>query len=61
VATKKPKKDEMVLQMTGNVYLVDRKPGRKDVKHKIDGKLVLAVVLTAIMKGLDLVEERSRG
>jgi len=51
----------MVLQMTGNVYLVDRKPGRKDVKHKIDGKLVLAVVLTAIMKGLDLVEERSRG
>ena len=61
MATKKAKKDEMVLQMTGNVYLVDRKPGRKDIRQKIDGKLVLAVVLAAIMKGLDLVEERSRG
>lgn len=60
MATKK-KKDEMLLQMTGSVYLVERRPGKKDVKMKIDGNLVLQVILTALMKGVDLMEERSSG
>ena len=58
MATKKAakKSPEMMLELDGKVFLVDRQPGKRPVKTEIAGEVVLRLVLAALNEGLRLRE-----
>jgi len=51
--TKNTKKEEMFLELTGDINIVTRKNGKITNREKIDGKLVLEMILVILEQELD--------
>lgn len=56
--TKKTKKSEMLLELDGRVCLIERTPGKPDIREEIDGKLVLECLVKVISMSLDAFEKK---
>jgi len=56
MTAKKKKRTDSTLELNGTIYFVERDSKGKETRHKIDGKLVLQLVLVALEKGLKIVE-----
>ncbi len=50
-------KDTLSLELDGKINLVTRK-GKKTTREELDGRVCLEALLSVIMQGLDLLEQK---
>lgn len=51
-------KNEMLLELDGQVFIVDKKNGKVVSREPLDGKLVLQCVIQCLKDGIKLMEDK---
>lgn len=59
-ASGKNKADECLLELSGNVYVVEKKNGKEVSRGEIDGTVVLQCLMSHLKEGLGLLEKKSK-
>lgn len=53
-----PPKHEMLLELDGKVFIVDKKHGKEVSREEIDGKVVLQCLLSTLKESIDAYSEK---
>lgn len=50
------KKEELILELDGKVFIIEKKNGKVKDKRELDGTLVLLAVKDCIERGISIIE-----